>query len=83
MPQLQTETLTTEVLDIVLNKFDAPEGITADTDYEEMGFDSLVLVELAVYLSNMFDVDITDDEIMETGTVAGTAKLLAGKVFRN
>ncbi|MGW6703729.1 phosphopantetheine-binding protein [Streptomyces sp. NPDC054956] len=70
------------VLGIVRTKFEAPEGTTAQTAYEEMEFDSLVLLELAVHLSNVFRIDVTDDEILKTGNVEETAGLLAAKGAR-
>ncbi len=74
--------LTGMLLGIVREKFDAPEGIDAGTAYEEMEFDSLVLLEMAVHLSKVFDVTLTDDEILENGNIAETAKLLADKGAR-
>ncbi|GAA1909001.1 acyl carrier protein [Streptomyces sodiiphilus] len=73
------QTLTDRVLDIVHTKFGAPADITAATAYEEMEFDSLVLVELAVHLSELFGVDITDEEILQAGNVEETVELLARK----
>ncbi|MEW1569976.1 acyl carrier protein, partial [Streptomyces sp. NPDC093509] len=62
--------LTEAVLDIVRGKFEAPQGTTATTPYEDMDFDSLVLLELAVHLSKVYGVEIGDDEILDASDVA-------------
>ncbi|MFH9010545.1 acyl carrier protein [Streptomyces sp. NPDC017943] len=70
------------VLDVVRGKFEAPQDATATTPYEDMDFDSLVLLELAVHLSQVYEVQITDDEILDASNVAETARLLAAKGVR-
>ncbi|MEV7866830.1 acyl carrier protein [Streptomyces sp. NPDC088124] len=75
--------LTEAVLTTVRVKFEAPEGTTAETPYEEMEFDSLVLLELAVHLSKEYGVEITDDEILNASDITETARLLAGKGARS
>ncbi|CAL9551063.1 MULTISPECIES: acyl carrier protein [Streptomyces] len=74
--------LTEAVLDIVRGKFEAPQDSTATTPYEDMEFDSLVLLELAVHLSKVYGVEIGDDEILEASNVAETARLLSAKGAR-
>lgn len=76
------QNLTDTVLRIVRDKFEAPEGTTAETSYEAMEFDSLVLLELAVHLSNVFGIEVTDEDILTTGNVTETAGLLADKGAR-
>ncbi|GAB2774823.1 acyl carrier protein [Streptomyces daliensis] len=77
-----TRELTEEVLATVRGKFEAPEGSTAETPYEDMEFDSLVLLELAVHLTKEYGVEVTDDEILDAADVTRTAALLAGKGAR-
>jgi acyl carrier protein len=77
--RIQTSSLVDTVLALAVTKGEAPEDITPDTPFEDMDFDSLILVELAVALSNTFHVEVTDDELREAGTVAAAAALLADK----
>lgn len=75
----QTQTLTDQLLEMLTDRYGAPDGITAETEYESLDFDSLVLVEVAVALSNRYDITVTDDELRDAGTVAATVALLEGK----
>jgi acyl carrier protein len=45
------------------------EDITPDTSLEDLGFDSLVLVELAMKLRKEFGVVASDEELDEVETV--------------
>ncbi|MDJ1132031.1 acyl carrier protein [Streptomyces iconiensis] len=74
--------LSQEVLATVRGKFEAPQESTALTPYEDMEFDSLVLLELAVHLSKEYGVEVTDAEILDASDVARTAALLVGKDAR-
>ncbi len=75
----QNSTLSAELMEILTTEYEAPEGTTADTAYDMLGFDSLVLVELAVALTKQFGVQVTDDELQEAGNIAGTIELLRAK----
>ncbi len=79
MTATRIHSLTDTVLELAVTKGEAPEDITPDTPFEDMDFDSLILVELAVALSSTFQVEVTDEELHEAGTVAATVALLAGK----
>jgi acyl carrier protein len=75
----QTQTLTDQLLNMFTTKYGAPEDTTADTSFELLDFDSLVLVEVAVALSTRYDIHVTDDELREAGDIANTVTLLEGK----
>ena len=79
---LAPDDLTHAVLAVVRDKFEAPRDTTATTPYADMDFDSLVLLELAVHLSKVYGVEVTDDEILGAATVAETAGLLTAKGVR-
>ena len=74
-----TQTLTDQLLDLITTKYAAQEDVTAETSFESLDFDSLVLVEVAVALSSRYGITVTDDELYEAGNVAGTAALLEAK----
>ncbi|WKD34206.1 acyl carrier protein [Streptomyces xanthophaeus] len=49
------------------------------TTFEELEFDSLVLVEFALTLQQEFGVDVFDYELLECPTVADVEKLMLTK----
>ncbi|MGW1491295.1 acyl carrier protein [Streptomyces sp. NPDC002402] len=74
--------LADQLLDLLASEYEAPEGTTAETSFELLGFDSLVLVEVAVALSQRYVITVTDEELQEAGNVAGTVELLEAKGVR-
>ncbi|TDU04078.1 acyl carrier protein [Streptomyces sp. 846.5] len=75
----QTPSAADEILFLLASEYDAPEDITAATEFESLGFDSLVLVELAVVLSQRYTTEVTDEELQEAGSVDGALRLLRSK----
>ena len=75
----QTQTLTEQLLTLITTKYAAPPETTADTPFELIDFDSLVLVEVAVVLTGRYHVTVTDEELREAGTIAGAVALLEAK----
>ncbi|HEX8080541.1 MAG TPA: phosphopantetheine-binding protein [Jatrophihabitans sp.] len=55
------------------------EHIGQDTAFGDLGFDSLVIVELALVLDTEFGVTLEDGELTDTMTVADAAQLLVAK----
>lgn len=78
----QTQTLTDQLLDLIISKYAAPKDTTAETSFELLDFDSLVLVEVAVALSGRYAITVTDEELYEAGNIAGTVALLEAKGVR-
>ncbi|MGW1883999.1 acyl carrier protein [Streptomyces sp. NPDC001970] len=76
---MQTRSLADHLLDLLTSEYEAPEGTTAETSFELLGFDSLVLVEVAVAMSERFGVSVTDEELHEAGNIAGAVALLEAK----
>ncbi|MEV7736586.1 acyl carrier protein [Streptomyces sp. NPDC088921] len=71
------------VLTLLVEKYEAPAETTAvDTEFELIGFDSLILVEVAVDLSRRYGTEVADDELQEAGTAAAVAELLVAKGVR-
>jgi acyl carrier protein len=75
----QTQTLTDKLLDLIISKYAAPQDTTAETSFELLDFDSLVLVEVAVALSGRYAITVTDEELSKAGDIAGTVALLEAK----
>lgn len=76
---VNTGTLAEEILDTLVTDHGVPAEATADTPFELLELDSLVLVELAVVLSQRYQVSVGDDELHLAGTVAACVELLRGK----
>ena len=65
---------------ILLDDFKVqPESFGTDTAFGDLGFDSLVIVELALVLDTEFGVALEDGELTDTMTVADAAELLVAK----
>ncbi|MCO6004070.1 acyl carrier protein [Actinoallomurus purpureus] len=58
----------------------AAAGITPATVFDDLEFDSLVLVELAVILQREFGVEVSDDELAESKTVGKAAALVNERI---
>lgn len=58
----------------------AEDNIRPDATLEEAGMDSLALVELSLVLDKRHAVVLTDDELVETATVADISDLVAQRV---
>jgi acyl carrier protein len=53
-----------------------PERITPDTTREDLGLDSLSLVELAMVLEKKHGLTISDDELQDAETVSDIVALM-------
>lgn len=51
-------------------------ALRPETGLEEAGLDSLAVVELSMLLSDRYQVDISDEDLLEAATVADIAHLL-------
>jgi acyl carrier protein len=78
----QTQPLAEEILKLLTSEYEAPEGTTTETSFELLGFDSLVLVEVAVALSERYGITVTEEELHKADNVAGTVTLLETKGVR-
>ncbi|MFJ8982410.1 acyl carrier protein [Streptomyces sp. NPDC102282] len=73
-------TTTQQISALIGENFDTDgRELSGATDFESLEFDSLVLVELAVILTREYGVEITDEELAETGTIEATAALVNSK----
>jgi len=59
------------------------ETVTIDSQFQELGIDSMDAVEILFALENEFDINIPDDEVRNVrdvrGMCEGVAKLVAAK----
>lgn len=68
---------------IAATKHIPPEKVTIDSQFQELGIDSMDAVEILFGLENEFDISIPDDEVREVRNVRqmceGVARLVAAK----
>lgn len=55
-------------------------GEASDRSFDELGYDSLALIETAAGLKLDHGVDITDEEITEVGTPRELLSLINGRI---
>ena len=56
------------------------DPITADTRFEDLGMDSITLVELALLIERDLAVVVTDEQLAELGTVGAAGDPVAGSL---
>jgi len=77
---MHTDELITTLLH---DKFGVPrEELAPEQTFEDLGLDSLILVELSLVLTKQLGVPLADDELYPELTLADTAQLLADKQAR-
>jgi acyl carrier protein len=68
---------------IAASKRIPPETVTIDSDFQQLGIDSMDAVEILFALENEFDISIPDDEVRQVRNVRqmceGIERLLAAK----
>ncbi|MBQ4206959.1 MAG: acyl carrier protein [Clostridia bacterium] len=65
------------ICDVICTRFDLTEAsLGADTTWEEIGADSIDLVDLISELEEKFDVSIPDEAIDDLRTVGDVARLI-------
>ncbi|MFZ1062901.1 MAG: acyl carrier protein [Acidimicrobiales bacterium] len=57
-----------------------PSQVTLTTSFEDLGADSLDLVELVMALEETFDIEVAEDELKEIRTVGEAFELIYAKL---
>jgi len=57
-----------------------PSQVTMETSFEDLGADSLDLVELVMALEETFDIEVAEDELKEISTVGAAFELIYAKL---
>ena len=57
-----------------------PAQVTLETSFEDLGADSLDLVELVMALEETFDIEVAEDELKEIRTVGEAFELIYAKL---
>ena len=57
-----------------------PTKVTMETSFEDLGADSLDLVELVMALEETFDIEVAEDELKEIRTVGEAFELVYAKL---
>ncbi len=79
-----SDELTQRVLKVIATSKRIPlESVTIDSDFQQVGIDSMDAVEILFALENEFDISIPDDEVRTVRNVRqmceGVEKLVAAK----
>jgi acyl carrier protein len=79
-----SEELIHRVLKVIATSKRIPlETVTIDSDFQQLGIDSMDAVEILFALENEFDISIPDDEVRSVRSVrdmcTGVEKLVAAK----
>jgi acyl carrier protein len=68
----------TQVVALIASKFNVDQKrVTPDAKLEQLGADSLALVELLLLLEGEFEIDIPDEEALEIVTVQDVIDYIA------
>ena len=68
----------TQVVALIASKFNVDQKrVTPDAKLEQLGADSLALVELLLLLEHKFEIDIPDEEALEIVTVQDVIDYIA------
>jgi acyl carrier protein len=58
----------------------AAGAVSADTEFDKLGVDSLVMVELALILRREYDVTVTEEDLVDSRTLGGAAGIVASRL---
>jgi acyl carrier protein len=72
--------ITNVIIDTLVTKFHvSAEAAKAESTFDSLDLDSLVLVELGVILGNRFGLEIDHGELIVAGTIGGAAALIEAR----
>lgn len=75
-----SDSIASRIVEILAEKYDIPaEELSPATEFDLMGFDSLVLTELAIILEREYRVPVDADELANTDTIAEAAALVGAR----
>jgi acyl carrier protein len=77
---VDTTTLESNIVDVLTKNFTFEEEITPQTDFNDAGLDSLVMLEISVMLERKHGVRITDEELLRSGNIANVVALVRQRV---
>ncbi len=75
------ENILEEIKKIVLSKADVDASrITLDADFrEDLHISSIVIVSIVLAVENRYDIQISDDEIVDLATVGDAVRFIAAR----
>ncbi|WP_369391986.1 acyl carrier protein [Streptomyces sp. CG1] len=75
-----SQLLADDLIQILSDKYGLPgEDLSAETRFETLEFDSLVMVELAVILERRLGIPVSDEELLSVESIGEAAALLSTK----
>jgi len=67
--------------EIIVDKLSVDENeVTLDSSFEDLGADSLDIVEIVMALEEEFDIEISDDEAEQAKTVGDVVNYLTAQI---
>jgi len=77
-----TDSIATKVMAIIMDKLSVDaEAVSPEASFsDDLGADSLDVVELIMEFEKEFDIEISDDEAEKIATVQDAIKYIEGKV---
>ncbi len=77
-----TDSIATKVMAIIMDKLSVDaEAVSPEASFsDDLGADSLDVVELVMEFEKEFDIEISDDEAEKITTVQDTIKYIEGKL---
>ena len=77
-----TDSIATKVMAIIMDKLSVDaEAVSPEASFsDDLGADSLDVVELIMEFEKEFDIEISDDEAEKITTVQDTIKYIEGKL---
>ncbi len=77
-----TDSIATKVMAIIMDKLSVDaEAVSPEANFsDDLGADSLDVVELIMEFEKEFDIEISDDEAEKIATVQDAIKYIEGKV---
>ncbi|MCX2731726.1 phosphopantetheine-binding protein [Saccharopolyspora sp. NFXS83] len=74
------EKLISRVGELLTSRFEvAPDDVSPDASFDDLGLDSLAQVELGEILEQNFGIEVSDEEMEKLATLADLAELLKQK----
>jgi acyl carrier protein len=72
--------ITDAVIDIIDRNFDTGDAVIGpDTDLDNLGLDSLALIEIAIIIARELRAEMTEDDLADCVTVGDIAKITEEK----
>lgn len=77
---LDTDEVATNIVELLAENLEFEQEFTAETPFAEAGLDSLMMLELAVVLERRYKIRFSEEELLESGSVAAVVAKLRDRL---